>query len=205
MTDRGDMQTTPPGLDWHSASTLADVGQLTARWLEGDLPAVPGYFGPPDEETLPLVPVLAALNRGGFVTSSSQPGRAGRDRDGILWEQRAAIEGFTGPVLTHRIAEAARRAGLTVITHNPAWLPRWRIRYGQVLPVTRRDGEDVTSFGAARPRRYLRDSWTGYGACHRAAVDAVCSAWQVTVIDPQWGRQDLLWSVLTGAVTGGEA
>jgi hypothetical protein len=86
---------------------------------------------------------------------------------------------------------------------TPAWLPRWRIRYDQALPVTRGDGQDVTWFGAQLSRRHLRDGWTGYGACHRDAVAAVCSAWQVTVIDPQWGRPGRLWDVLTDAVTGG--
>jgi hypothetical protein len=31
-------------------------------------------------------------------------------------------------------------------------------------------------------------------------VKALCAAWQVTVIDPEWGRDDLLWDVLAGAV-----
>jgi hypothetical protein len=36
--------------------------------------------------------------------------------------------------------------------------------------------------------------------CHRDAVRALCSAWQVTVIDPEWGRPDVLWQVLEDAV-----
>jgi hypothetical protein len=27
-------------------------------------------------------------------------------------------------------------------------------------------------------------------------VQAICDAWQVTVIDPEWGRDDLLWPLL---------
>ena len=33
---------------WRSARTLADLGELTARWLEGTVASVPGYCGPPD-------------------------------------------------------------------------------------------------------------------------------------------------------------
>jgi len=51
-----------------------DLGELTARWLEGSVTSVPGTvpgYGP-DEETGLLVPVLAAANRR-FITSFSRP------------------------------------------------------------------------------------------------------------------------------------
>jgi len=84
------MTGTPGGAArWHSARTLAGLGELTAQWLEGKIGYVPGYGGaPPDEETEPLIPVLAAANRAGFVTIVSQPGEeptAGYD--GETWMQ----------------------------------------------------------------------------------------------------------------------
>lgn len=182
---------------WKSARTLADLGNLTARWLEGELPDVPGYDGPPDEETLPLVPVLATLNRAGYVTICSQPGETGPGYDGALWEQRAAVEGFADDTLVLRLIIAAAAAGLAVIHHNPARRARRWTRCGQMLPVTRRNGKDYTWFGAHPSRLNLSDDWTGYGSCHPDAVDAVLNAWQVTVIDPEWGRNDLLWEVLS--------
>ena len=189
--------------DWQSARTLADLGQLTARWLETDLADVPGYSGPPAAETLTLVPVLAQLNRAGYLTNSSQPGEAGLGYDGERYEQRAAVEGFAGAKLTHTLTDAARDAGLTVIAYDPAGLPRWRNRYRHCMPVTQAGGHAFTRFGAHLSRRFLRDGWVGYGDCHPAAVEAVCAAWQVTVIDPVWGRPNLLWDVLSDAVTGG--
>ena len=63
-----------------------------------------------------------------------------------------------------------------------------------------RDGRPYTHFGAQLPRRHLRDRWTGYGICHPSAVTALCGAWQVTVLDPQWGRNDRLWPVLRDAL-----
>jgi len=194
---------TDDGQDWASARTLRDLGQFTALWLEGDLATVPGYSGRPAAETAPLVPVLAALNRAGYLTSGSQPGTAGRGADGAWWEQRAAVEGFAGPRAARMLTTAARAADLIVITHDPARLPRRRIRYRLAVPVTRRDGQPVTTFGAHWSRRHLRDPWTGYGACHRHAVDEVCRAWQLTVIDPQWGRPGRLWRVLHDTVTQG--
>jgi hypothetical protein len=61
---------------WRAAKTVADIGKLTAAWLEGRLPSQPGYEANcgPDEDTRELVPVLAALNRAGYATSSYNPG-----------------------------------------------------------------------------------------------------------------------------------
>jgi hypothetical protein len=187
----------PPAADlapWTQARTLADLGELTAQWLEGTIPAEPGYCGGPDPETLPLVPVLAWLNRAGYVTDGSQPGDTGGS-----WEQRAAVSGFAAPQTARVVIAAADAAGLIVIT-DPV-TPRRRTRLAGRQPVTRIGGRPCTWFGATLPARHLRDPWTGYGICHRDAVDALCQAWQVTVIDPEWGRDSLLWPVLAAAVT----
>jgi hypothetical protein len=52
---------------------------LTAQWLEGEIRSEPRYFSRPDAETAPLIPVLAACNRAGFLTgATSTPAAAGR-------------------------------------------------------------------------------------------------------------------------------
>ena len=187
---------------WEAARTLDDLGELTARWLEGTIASQPGYEPGcgPDPETAALIPVVARCNRAGYVTCGSQPAEAGTGYDGARWEQRAAVQGFAPAGVAGRIWEAAEAAGLTVITHAPATLPRYRIRYGHAEAVTVRGGRPYTYFGAQLPRRHLRDRWTGYGICHPSAVTALCSAWQVTVLDPQWGRNDRLWPVLRDAL-----
>lgn len=181
---------------WQAARTLPGLGELTAQWLEGRIASVPGYDSEPAFETMPLTRVLASLNRAGFVTIGSQPGMARTGHDGEFWEQRAAVEGFADPLLLARLAAAAHHAGLAVIAHDPAKLPRRRYRYGAALTVTRRAGRPVTDFGIQLPRRHIRDADTGYGICHRDAVNALCSAWQVTLTDPVWGREDVLWNAL---------
>lgn len=176
---------------WAQTRTLADVGELTAQWLEGRIASVPGYCGGPAEETASLVPVLGAVNRAGFVTDSSQPGCS---RDG--WEQRAAVQGYADDATLDALIRAARKRpdGLVLLAHEST---RFRVNYRSALPVTRSGGRDFTWFGAALPRRHLRDSWTGYGECGKEAVKAVCDAWQVTLIDTGWGREDSpLWAVL---------
>jgi hypothetical protein len=192
---------------WRAARTLADLGELTARWLEGEIRSQPGYADPapgedwgPDPETRALVPVLAAANRAGFVTSGSQPGVSDLGYDGAWWSQRAAVEGFASDVTLARLRAVALAASLIVIAHRPR---RWRTTRCDAVCVTRRAGRDVTGFGVCLSRRHLRDSWVGYGVCHPNAVAALCQAWQVTLVDPLWGRDSVLWPVLR-AFAGGD-
>jgi hypothetical protein len=186
---------------WKSARTLADLGELTARWLEGAIASQPGYCGPSDlDDPDRLVPLFAALCRAGYMTTQSQAAHDGPGYDGVHWEQRAAVEGFASPEIAARIIAAAERNGLHVIARDPQTLPRWRNRSRDAVPVTTRNGATISGFGMHLSRRFLRDDLTGYGMCHPDAVGALCNAWQVTVIDPEWGRADVLWCVLSGAV-----
>jgi hypothetical protein len=188
---------------WQAARTLADLGELTAQWLEGGITSIPGYCGRPDEETEALIPALARLNRAGFVTDTSQPGLIEHGGSGTMLEQRAAVQGYAGLRLISRLAKAAGEAGMLTILFSPAELPRWRYRYGQSVTVTRVNGRRFTGFGVQLPRRHIRDGWIGYGICHPDATAALCSAWQVTVADPEWGRPDVLWRVLEQAIQPG--
>jgi len=183
---------------WAEARTLADVGELTARWLEGRIDSQPGYCGPSDvDDPARLVPLLAKLCRAGFVTTCSQIGGREQGANGTCWEQCAAVEGFVGPHLAFRLAQAAENAALDYVLHDPVNLPRWRYRYHGAVTVTRVNGRPFTGFGANLPRRHIRDDLLGYGICHPDAVDALCSAWQVTLIDPEWGREPSpLWDML---------
>jgi len=201
---------------WAAARTLADLGELTAQWLEGRIASQPSYYGGPDSETAPLVPVLAKLNRAGFVTSGSQPAFNGAGYDGAHWKQRAAVEAYADPPLALRVLRVAQETGLIIVAWPPSSLPRWRYRYDRAVAVTRTDGCDpacptrhadgcdYTWFGTQVPRRHLRSRHIGYGICHRDAVKALCGAWQVTVYDPEWGRGDLLWHVLAQALDATE-
>jgi hypothetical protein len=180
---------------WSSARTLAGLGELTAQWLEGVIGSVPGYCGGPAEETAELVPVLAAANRAGFVTEGSQPGRSGPG-----WEQRAAVQGFADDGTLGRLRQACTGHPEIYAIVNRA--SRWFIRYKTATPVTRCGGRDFTRFGACLSRGHLSDAWTGYGECSDDAVQAVCDAWQVTLVDTEWGREDSpLWATLAGFAT----
>lgn len=175
---------------WRSARTLADLGELTAEFLEGRIEQTPTHLGQPDSETTELIPVLAAASRAGFVTHQSQPGIP-PDEHGSA--QRANVSGYAGPETFVRLMTAASGADL-IITAARALDDSEAREFGPFFAITLDEGEEFTWDGIASCRSILDDS---YGwKCHPRVVDELCAAWQVTLIDPVWGRNDVLWPVL---------
>lgn len=184
---------------WQSATTVTDLGQLTARWLTGDIKTMAGYVPntPPDEETADLIPTLAAVNAAGFLTDCSQPGLDEPGHDGARWQQRAAVTGFIADEnLLERIRRAAADAGLIVIIHRLGDPDGW-CAPGYTL-VTLRDGQPYTAFGELIGADDLKATWSGVGATARQAITAAA---QVTLADPLYGRNDRLWPLLDQLTT----
>ena len=187
--------------EWEQACTLAELGELTARWLEGDIASQPGCMSNlgPDSETTELIPTLAACNRAGYVTVDSQPGEApGLGYDGRLWSQRAAVSGFADDATAARILTAVEGTGqLVIIAHDTPperrWWP-WRRPSTGMAVTAAEDGHRVsTELGGRMSLGDLEDCFAELGQdCFAAVRDAL----QVTVIDPVWGRNDVLWSAL---------
>ena len=170
--------------------TLRELGALVARWLEGEVDQ-PGYepgIGP-DPETLPLVPVLAAACRAGYVTAGSQPGHT-LDEIGHLVQQRAAVDGIAATPVADRLERAGQSAGLFVIRHRPRLAGR-----ADGVVVTTVNGRPITRFGNHISRSRLRMRYGDTGA-----LDAVLAAEHVALVDPEWGRNDRLWPVLDQAI-----
>lgn len=178
---------------WAAATSLLELGDLVALWLEGAVASQPGYQPNcgPDNETVPLVATLAAANRSGFVTHSSQPGYDGLGYDQARWAQRAAVGGFVDlagcAVLELLVANVP---GLHVIAQTAG---RTRVSYDLAEAVTCREGEERTWFGARLPRRHIADL---YEECNPRMHQVLFRAVQVTVVDLQWGRETALWPVL---------
>ncbi|MFD3700691.1 DUF6919 domain-containing protein [Streptomyces sp. NPDC058646] len=181
---------------WRSAESLQDLGDRMVLWLTGAIASAPGLiprYGP-DPETEHLVPVLAGLNRAGLVTVDSQPGLDECDATGH-WRQRAGVRGFVDDiVLLRRLVAAADEAGLRVALHTV-------VAAGPCpdgFVVTTLDGHPLTDFGVHEGYEVLESTWPrrliGPGA-HAAVVRAA----QLTIVDPEYGRDDLLWSTLARA------
>lgn len=177
---------------WLYARTLEDLGNLTADWLEGVNGYLPAYFPGEDgmirpaDETAPLIPYLARANRNGYVTTDSQPGVALADGCG----QRASVDGFCTRDTAERIQDACLGTDLVVIATPPAWENPTRIA------VSIRDGKPCTWAGAVAS---VVDIGRYYGEDCPRVVASLFLAWQVTILDPVWGRIGLLWERLDAA------
>lgn len=182
---------------WRAARSIADLGQVAADWLEG---RIPGWHGSGDDEldpeTTPLIPVLAAANRAGYVTFNSQPGHElAVGWDGSHYEQRAALDGWIGDGrLLERIRVHARQAGITVVAQRAGSRPR------PGIPVTTADSVPVTFFAVWVPHRTRTEwIWSCAGGLARRELRA---ATYLTLIDPEWGPNTRLWSALAAAIGG---
>lgn len=182
---------------WRDARSIGDLGGAMAGWLEGHIGSRPGYNDSrPDEETAHLVSALARMNRRGYVTTDSQPGLEDVAFDGRPWAQRAAVQGWIGvtdPLLV-RIVRTARAAGLIVSAYGAGRCVGPR----RGLVVTRWDGEPHTDFGGRPSGLRVAPELSGVG--RRARRELARHGVALAVIDPVWGRDDVLWSVLDQAI-----
>ena len=176
-------------LSWKTAKSLEDLGELTARWLEGDEAGHPcSAEGPPDTETSLIVADLVALNRSAFVTDCSQPGQPMVDGCG----QRAFVTGFCREDVARRVGALGLWTDLIVIAFPPG------DEGGRCIPVTI-DGYRPYSIGGFHN---INAAFGHYAkSCGAKAVDELRSGWTVEVIDPQWGRDRYLWEHMADAVT----
>ena len=186
--------TVPGGRDnderaWGAARTLADVGALIARWLEGDSPWIPTYCSSsPAAETAPhIVAALARVNRAGWVTGSSQPGRS----DGDL-RQRAYADGLADPWIARYAEHLSVGTDLVVISISRGEAPGTTTDLLSI-PVTASGGRAGTFLGRWDPADLdpLLDA-----PLSTDAVVAVQGADVLQVFDPVWGRDDVLWAWL---------
>jgi hypothetical protein len=170
---------------WHAARSLAELGELTAQQLEGAL----GWTR--YQDILGLVPVLAACNRSGFLTDGAQLAAALTvDADGHTRIQRAAVSGFAAEPALTGLHQALNRTGLVVIARKPGQ-PSAAGR--DTVPVSCADERPCRWFGGIKNASELAYQYDGW---HPDAVQALCAAWQVAIIDLKWGRNDILWPAL---------
>lgn len=187
---------------WAEARTLEDLGRLTAMWLRGEIRSQPGYYGEVDvdEDDAPgLTDALVACNLAGFVTRNSQAGHDGPGSGGQAehwWTQLAAVDGYADDdTLAWLIAEVMRPGRYEVRAWKASgWrLPGWGRDEDHVV-VTRCEGQAMTGFGR-HSRSDVEFEFDGVGD---ESVAEALAAWQVTVFDPEPGRNDL-WDVLREA------
>ncbi|MCU1486191.1 MAG: hypothetical protein JWN67_2937 [Actinomycetia bacterium] len=162
---------------------MAELAELTARWVEGDLVVPEVNGGTPDPETLEIASHIAAINRLGFLTEFSQPGE---EVGGYL--QRASVSGYCSEGTCNAILAALVPTDLVILA-----VPAMLDSYVQI-PISLDDGVECTWAGGNSDPA---DSEFGEAP---GALAEVRDSWHVDVIDPVWGRNDVLWPALQDAL-----
>lgn len=186
--------------DWSGVRTLDAYGRGLAAWLDYDAPPPPALmthslYGPYHYDG-PWPMLLQAIRKGVLVVTEvwqgCTPYRA-RPSGCSQPYQRAALGGFVMP----ERAEALRRTfssipGLVVRIEaagrrrQPGRYPVWADSLRQErLPL-----DTVWSRGD------LNKAYGGKHGVHPQMVAALQAAMQVTIIDTEWGRNDVLWPAL---------
>jgi hypothetical protein len=178
---------------WTAAASLANLGDLTAGWLVGDIASHPGdqpNYGR-KATSLPLIATLAACNRGGYLTEAWQVGADPRiDAHGQHWQKRAAVVGYVkDPVLVGRLVGEAGDAGLEVLLTDGLDTAE------AGTAVTFLNGESASRYGAYASPIELRATWSVIGG---HAISDLIAATRVTLTTKEWGTDagHTLWQFL---------
>jgi hypothetical protein len=167
---------------WLSARDFADLGDLTVKWLHGEIEQTPDHAGPPDEETIPHIEVLSAANRAGFVTTGSQSADAATGG----WPAcEAYVQGFASDATLSELRFAIAGTSLTLSG------ARGRETFGN---------RESRRWHRMLRTRWLRRVWrsdTGFyrHRCPRVSAD-LSAAWWINIDDSVPGRNDVLWPAL---------
>lgn len=174
---------------WADAESFAELCMLMQRFVLGELTAWPNYAGPRDPETEEIAEALAHANGAGYLTYGSQPGG-----DGGTWQQRAEVSGWCRDDVRDRLVALTRGTRLATIVRrgNPRYLAR-SVDYATSVTVSRAHGRDSCDAGATLNRRQIEFMCQGI---HERLVEEIIPMNQVTVYDPAWGANRLLWERL---------
>lgn len=178
---------------WGQAVSLSDHAELMVAWLRGEDEQIPCHCRPPDQETQEIVPQLVQINQHGLVTHNSQPAR-----DGGEWEQRAYLDAYGPGELVRLVADAAGQAGLLVWVTDADGREAWPGAGWARVPVTRSPDGDCTWVGHAMTAGDALPRWDE--VLSPAAAKVFFDAWFISIVDPDWGRPDLLWETVLGAL-----
>ncbi|KRE83443.1 DUF6919 domain-containing protein [Arthrobacter sp. Soil764] len=167
---------------WRQATSLEAAGELTARWLEGGSSYQPGHFAAgSDDETKPIASALAELNRNGLFTRESQPGIRADDA-----AQRQYVTGFCSAGTAGSLLALSTRTELVTVAHAPGEAS------SAAIPVTLAGPEITTVLGSSEnpvEEDQIRD-WAD--ETNDALALLLADSWYVEILDPVWGRNDVL-------------
>jgi hypothetical protein len=177
---------------WRQATTLEAAGELTARWLEGGSSYQPGHFAAGfDDETKPIAAALAELNRNGLFTKESQPGILAAGAG-----QRQYVTGFCSAATARGLLALSTRSELVTVAHAPGEAS------SAAIPVTLAGPEITTVLGSSEnpvEEAQIRD-WAD--ETNDALALLLADSWYVEIMDPVWGRNDMLLPAVLAELKG---
>jgi hypothetical protein len=177
---------------WRQATTLEAAGELTARWLEGGSSYQPGHLAAGfDEETRPIAAALAELNRNGLFTKESQPGLLTGSA-----AQRQYVTGFCSASLAGELLALSTRTELVTVAHAPGDAS------SAAIPVTLAGTEVTTVLGSSENPVDDEQISDWADETNDALALLLADSWYVEILDPVWGRNDVLLPAVLGALTG---
>lgn len=176
-----------PSHDWAPSDVLQWGSNLVRAWLLGEVETTPWHLGPPCSETAQITAWLLEFNRAGFVTTNSQPGLPLTPDGSSMWRQRAWVDGTMTTSRARAIVTACQAHDLIALEW-PAIGNGEDFAKMRRVPVTEVDGEEVTWMPIGIPSDLVEFAGLpGPGLS------------QLTVIDLEWGRNDL-WATLAQAL-----
>jgi len=176
---------------WRQAITLEAAGELTARWLEGHSEYQAATFTASyDAETGPIAAELAALNRNGLFTKESQPGL--QAAGGI---QRQYVTGFCSAEVAVELLALSTRTELVTVAHAPGDAS------SAAIPVTLDGGEVVTVLGSSETPVEEEQIQDWAEETNDTLALLLADSWYVEILDPHWGRNDVLLPAALAALT----
>ncbi|MDQ0147684.1 MULTISPECIES: DUF6919 domain-containing protein [Pseudarthrobacter] len=179
---------------WRQATTLEAAGELTARWLEGGSSYQPGHFAAVfDAETKPIAAALAELNRNGLFTKESQPGILG---DGAA--QRQYVTGFCGAETARGLLALSTRTELVTVAHAPGEAS------SAAIAVTVAGTEIATVLGSSENPVTDGQIQDWAGETNDSLALLLADSWYVEILDPVWGRNDVLLPAVLKALKRAE-
>lgn len=179
---------------WRQATTLAAAGELTARWLEGTSQFQAANFTATfDDETAAIASELATLNRNGLFTKESQPGLR---TDGTA--QRQYVTAFCSAEAAADLLALSTRSELVTVAHAPGESS------SAAIPVTLDSNEVVTVLGSSEVPVSGEQIQDWAAETNEALALLLADSWFIEVLDPVWGRNDVLLPAVLGALTAGQ-
>lgn len=174
---------------WRKATSFEELCALAVEFLDGELPAFPGWMAPDiDEETDEWVPQLADANERGFLTTASQPGTCPElSHDGLPWSQRAFVVGFAAEGLVHELRGQIEGTRLLLFDFASGETG------GQAMAAARHGDREYLFVGTGEGPAELELFAQRLGP---GALKELSQTRFVCLIDPEWGQDDLLWPIL---------